>query len=58
MPNDAGALAGTTAVGRPGVLAVPALVPAPWIKAGQRDFTITLTDSMSSPAYVATATRR
>ena len=36
------------------MLALPDLVPAPWIKAGQRDFTVTLTQQ-SNPANVATA---
>ena len=50
-----GALAGDNLqVNDQGVLALPALVPAPWIKAGQRDFTVTLTQQ-NNPANVATA---
>jgi hypothetical protein len=40
-----------------GVLAVPGSVPAPWIRSGQRDFTVTLTDNVV-PGNVATATSR
>lgn len=40
-----------------GLLDVPGLVPAPWIKSGRRDFTVTLTDNVL-PGNVATATSK
>jgi hypothetical protein len=40
-----------------GLLDVPGLVPAPWIKSGRRDFTVTLTDNVV-PGNVATATAK
>lgn len=40
-----------------GNLVLPNLVPAPWIKSGQRDFTVTLTDNVN-PGTVATATAK
>jgi hypothetical protein len=40
-----------------GNLVLPNPVPAPWIKAGQRDFTVTLTDN-AVPGVVATATAK
>lgn len=40
-----------------GSLVLPNLVPAPWIKSGHRDFTVTLTDNVA-PGNVATATSK